>query len=76
MAGIIKKKKSAYGKRRKKKSKTYDAYTAAMADPSEATVDADVPSVVFRSTRKIYGKQQHSGHAPGPYEQFSSSWGG
>ena len=48
MAGIIKKKKLAYGKRRrKKKSKTYDAYTAAMADPAEATVDADVPSVVM-----------------------------
>ena len=30
-AGIIKKKKSAYGNRRKKKSKTYDVYTAAMA---------------------------------------------
>ena len=46
MAGIIKKKKSAYGKRRKKKSKTYDAYMAAMAAPSEADVGVDVPAVV------------------------------
>ena len=46
MAGIIKKKKSAYGKRRKKKSKTYDTYMAAMAAPAEAAVDVDVPYVV------------------------------
>ena len=46
MAGIIKKKKSAYGKRRKKKSNTYDAYMAAMAAPDEAAVDVDVPAVV------------------------------
>ena len=46
MADIIKKKKSAYGKRRKKKSKTYDAYMAAMAAPAEAAVDVDVPAVV------------------------------
>ena len=46
MAGIIKKKKSAYGKRRKKKSKTYDTYMAAMAAPAEAAVDVDVPTVV------------------------------
>ena len=36
MADIIKKKKSAYGKRKKEKSKTYDAYKAAMADRAEA----------------------------------------
>ena len=46
MAGIIKKKKSAYGKRRKKKSKTYDAYMAAMSACAEAVVDVDVPDVV------------------------------
>ena len=46
MAGIIKKKKSACGKRRKKKSKTYNAYMAAMAAPAEADVDVDVPAVV------------------------------
>ena len=46
MAGIIKKKKSAYGKRRKKKSKTYDAYMAAMAACAEAVVDVDGPAVV------------------------------
>ena len=46
MAGIIKKKKSAYGKRRKKKSKTYDAYMAAMDAPAEVAVDIDVPAVV------------------------------
>ena len=46
MAGIIKKKNSAYGKRRKKKSKTYDAYMAAMAPSPEAAVDVDVPAVV------------------------------
>ena len=46
MAGIIKKKKSAYGKRRKKKSKTYDVYMAAMAACAEAAVDVDVPAVV------------------------------
>ena len=46
MVGIIKKKKSAYGKRRKKKSKTYDAYMAAMAACAEAVVDVDVPDVV------------------------------
>ena len=46
MAGIIKKNKSEYGKRRKKKSKTYDAYMAAMAARAEASVDVDVPNVV------------------------------
>ena len=46
MAGIIKKNKSAYGKRRKKKLKTYDAYMAAMAAPAKAAVDVDVPAVV------------------------------
>ena len=48
MAGIINKKKSEYGRRRKKKSKTYDAYMAAMAAPAEADVDVDVdvPAVV------------------------------
>ena len=46
MAGIIKKNKSAYGKRRKKKSKTYDAYMAAMAVPDKAAVDVDVSAVV------------------------------
>ena len=46
MVGIIKKKKSAYGKRRKKKSKTYDAYMVAMAAPAEADVHVDVPTVV------------------------------
>ena len=50
MAGIIKKKKSVYGKRRKKKSKTYDAYKAAMIACAEAAVDVDVdvdaPAVV------------------------------
>ena len=46
MAGIIKKEKSAYGKRRKKNSKTYNAYMAAMAAPAEAAVDDDVPAVV------------------------------
>ena len=46
MAGIIKKKNSAYGKRRKKKSKTYDAYMAAMAAPAEYAVDVDVTAVV------------------------------
>ena len=46
MADIIKKKKSAYGKRRKEKSKTYNTYMAAMAAPSEAAVDVDVPAVV------------------------------
>ena len=46
MTGIIKKKKSAYGKRRKKKSKTYNTYMAAMAAPDETAVDVDVPAVV------------------------------
>ena len=46
MAGIIKKKKSAYGKRRNKKSKTYDAYMSAMAAPAEAAVDFYLPGVV------------------------------
>ena len=46
MAGIIKKKKSAYEKMRKKKSKIYDAYKAAMAARAEAAVDVDVPAVV------------------------------
>ena len=46
MAGIIKKKNSAYGKRRKKKSQTYNAYKAAMAACAEADVDVDVPAVV------------------------------
>ena len=45
MADIIKKKKSAYGKRRKKKSKTYDAYMAAMAAHAEAAVDNNFPDV-------------------------------
>ena len=47
MAGIIKKKKSAYGKRRKKKSKTYDAYKPSMAARDEAAVDVDVTAVVM-----------------------------
>ena len=34
------------GKWRKKKSKTYDAYKAAMAARAEAAVDIDVPNVV------------------------------
>ena len=46
MAGIIKKKKSAYGKRRKKKSKTYDSYKADMAACAEAAVDVDFTAVV------------------------------
>ena len=46
MTSIIQKKKSAYGKRRKKKSKTYDAYMAAMAALAEADVDVYVPTVV------------------------------
>ena len=46
MAGIIKKNKSVYGKRRKKNPKTYDAYMAAMAARAEAAVDVDVPAVV------------------------------
>ena len=46
MAGIIKKKKSAYGKRRRKISKTYDAYMAAVAALAEADIDVDVPAVV------------------------------
>ena len=46
MAGITKKKKSAYGKRRNKNSKTYDAYMAAMDSCAEAGVDIDVPAVV------------------------------
>ena len=46
MAGIINKKKSVYRKRRKKNSKTYDAYMAAMDAPAEASVDVDVPAVV------------------------------
>ena len=49
MTGIIKKNKSAYGKRRKKKSKTYDEYMLAMAAPAEAVVDVDVPAVVVAS---------------------------
>ena len=49
MAGIIKKKKSAYGKRRKKNSKTYDAYMAAMAAHDEASVDVDVTAAVVDS---------------------------
>ena len=47
MADIIKKKKSAYGKRKKEKSKTYDAYKAAMATCAEVAVDVDVPDVVM-----------------------------
>ena len=35
-----------YGKRRKKNSKTYDMYKAAMAACAEAAVDVDVPAVV------------------------------
>ena len=46
MSDIIKKKKPAYEKRRKKRSKTYDAYMEVMADPAEAPVDVDVPAVV------------------------------
>ena len=46
MAGKIKKKKSAYGKRGKKKSKTYDAYMVVMAAPAEAAVGIDVHDVV------------------------------
>ena len=46
MAGIIKKKKSAYGKRRKKKSKTYNVYMAAMVALTEASFDIDLADVV------------------------------
>ena len=46
MLGIIKKKKSAYGKRGKKNSKTYNAYMVAMAACAEAAVDVDVPAAV------------------------------
>ena len=46
MAGIIKKKKSAYGKRKGEKLKTYDTYMAAMAARAEAAVDVDLPAVV------------------------------
>ena len=50
MAGIIKKKKSVYGKRRKKKSKTYDAYMSSMAARAEDSVDVDVPAVVVAAS--------------------------
>ena len=46
MAGIIKKKKSVYGTRRKKNSKTNNEYMAAMAARAEADVDVDVPAFV------------------------------
>ena len=46
MAGIINKKKSAYGKRRKKKAKTYDTYKASMDARAKAAVYVDVRAVV------------------------------
>ena len=39
-----------YGNRRKKKSKTYDAYMSVMAALAEAPVDVDVPAVVVAAT--------------------------
>ena len=60
MAGIIKKNKSAYGKRRKKKPKTYVAYMAAMAAPDEAAVDVDVNPYNLLISCFIYIRPVHA----------------